>query len=506
MGAGSKSSGGPAKGGAEGEGAPAMRESYFRALIDHSQDLTLVLEGDGTIRYASPAFRRILGHEPQEVQGRDAFGFLHPEDLPEVARVFSEGLEEPGRVVKAEYRVRHADGRWVHVEALGRNLLHDPAVRGIVINSRDVTERHRVEEELRRSEQYFRSLIENALDIISVLAADGTILYESPSYGRILGFPPEEMLGKSAFDFIHPEDLPRVSEIFFEGIRHPGVVISSEYRLRHRDGSWHDFEAVGMNLLEDPAVRGVVVNSHDISERKRYERSLEENAQRLRDFFAVASHELYHPIAIVKGYAQALAEELSGEENPLALQTARALEKAADRLKFMGDELLDLSRLEVSPLEPKRRVIDLAELLRRAAAEMNERGFSSPCTLDLPKGRVLVSADEDKVFRVMTILLENAANHSPPGQAVEVALEEREEMLVVSVLDRGPGVPEENRRRIFDRFFQGEGVMHHSRPGLGLGLYIAREIVEAHGSRIWHEPRPGGGSSFRFTLPAPERA
>ncbi len=109
--------------------------------------------------------------------------------------------------------------------------------------------------------------------------------------------------------------------------------------------------------------------------------------------------------------------------------------------------------------------------------------------------------DPDKFVRLMVILLDNAVKYSPRGSSVDICLGQSGSEALVSVLDRGAGIPERERSRIFDRFYQSEEVLHHSTPGLGLGLYIAKRIVEAHGGRIWCEAREGGGSVFRFTMP-----
>ena len=115
-----------------------------------------------------------------------------------------------------------------------------------------------------------------------------------------------------------------------------------------------------------------------------------------------------------------------------------------------------------------------------------------------------LEADPEHIGQVLVILTENASRFAPEGSMVEVELDSRKEgEAMVSVMDRGPGVPEGDREKIFERFYQVDDDAHHSLGGIGLGLYIAREIVESHGGRIWHEPREGGGSIFRFTLPCP---
>src|ERR1039458_999042 len=120
-----------------------------------------------------------------------------------------------------------------------------------------------------RSDAYFRSLIENASDVISILEPNGKIRYESPSIERVLGYKPEELVGCNAFEFIHPEDVGLIQEIFTEGLDQVDRVMHGEFRFRHKDGSWRMFEGIGKNLLNDPAVRGLIINSRDVTERRR---------------------------------------------------------------------------------------------------------------------------------------------------------------------------------------------------------------------------------------------
>src|ERR1051326_1168127 len=129
-------------------------------------------------------------------------------------------------------------------------------------------------DKLEQTEQQLRPLIENATDIITVLNADGTRRYVSPSIERLLGYKPEELIGKNAFALVHPDDLPELQKVFVAGITNPGIVVTKQFRIKASNGTWRMHEATADNLLNDPTVNGVVVNSRDITARKRLERRL----------------------------------------------------------------------------------------------------------------------------------------------------------------------------------------------------------------------------------------
>ena len=146
-----------------------------------------------------------------------------------------------------------------------------PAVRRAVQEAEERANRLHAETELVRRERRFRSLTEHASDIITILSRDGIFQYNSHSTKRVLGYEPEELVGQSAFALIHPDDLPQVLLTFEQGIQHPELTVTAEFRFRHRDGSWRDLEAVGQSRLGDPEISGVVINSRDVTKRKRIE-------------------------------------------------------------------------------------------------------------------------------------------------------------------------------------------------------------------------------------------
>lgn len=253
----------------------AVRESEarFRALVERGKDAVALIDAGGHFLASTPASTPLLGYERADVVGRDVLALVHPDDLAAVIRALGAIRDEPGASATAEYRMRHKDGDWRWMEGMATNLLDEPAVRAIVVNYRDISDRKRAEAALRDSDARFRSLVQNVSDIIKLLDAGGTILYQSPSVERVLGYPPERRIGSNIFTdpVVHPDDLDRKRRFLAAAVATPDRTVTGEFRLRHADGSWRDIEAVGINLLADPLVGGIVATYRDVTDRKRAE-------------------------------------------------------------------------------------------------------------------------------------------------------------------------------------------------------------------------------------------
>ncbi|UCC61237.1 MAG: PAS domain S-box protein, partial [Dehalococcoidia bacterium] len=271
-------------------------ENRFRALIENASDVIVIINEDGTIRYESPSVEHVLGYTSEELIGQHGFFALHQDDLPRITEEFTHLMENPGGMIQTEIRYQHKNGSWRNIEAIGHNLLNDPAIGGIVVNFRDVTERRRMEEKLRREEEYFRSLIENSLEVIVLINIDGSVRYESPSSLNVTGYSPEERLGRSIFEFVHPDDLPNVSLEFKKLIANQGSIVHSELRGIRKDGKVNYIEASGRNLLDDPMVQGIIINFRDITERKQAEEALRDSEKRFRSI----SESIPLPVSITR--------------------------------------------------------------------------------------------------------------------------------------------------------------------------------------------------------------
>jgi diguanylate cyclase (GGDEF)-like protein/PAS domain S-box-containing protein len=197
---------------------------------------------------------------------------VHPDDREDIRQAVDRSVED-GVMYDIEFRIVRPDGsiRWMGRKGRVICDLTGRAIRMIGV-AMDITERKQAEEALRESEERFRSLVQNSSDITTILDIDGTIRYESPSIERVLGYQPEELIGKNAFDFVHPGDLPHTINVFTEGLTTSGATLSTVYRFRHKDGSWRTLESTGR--VECSTIQGVVINSRDITERKMVEDQL----------------------------------------------------------------------------------------------------------------------------------------------------------------------------------------------------------------------------------------
>jgi diguanylate cyclase (GGDEF)-like protein/PAS domain S-box-containing protein len=249
-------------------------EERFRSLVQNATDLVTIVDEGGTLLYASPSVQRLLGYDPEHWLGHDILLFVHPEDVTETAAIAAEVRSAPGVRATWIVRVRHADASYRYFETTATNLLHVPSVQGVVHNAHDITERWQAEAAVRQSEERFRSLVQNASDLITVIEADTTIKYQSPSVAQVLGYRPEDILGTRLSDLIHADDVARTLAVLHDAVGNPAARATAEMRVRHRDGSWRNVEFIGTDQRDNLAIGGFVLNIRDVSERNALEQQL----------------------------------------------------------------------------------------------------------------------------------------------------------------------------------------------------------------------------------------
>jgi PAS domain S-box-containing protein len=359
------------------------------------------------------------------------------------------------------------------------------------------TERQRAEEALQRSERYYRSLIRNAGDMITVLNPDYTLRWGSRSAGRITGYRPEELYGKPLSELVHPEEVAKVEGIIREVLDTPGASGYFEHRFRHADGTYHMHEVIITNLLDDPSVRGLVINSRDITERKKMEEELTAHNQELDAFAYTVSHDLRTPLALIQGYAQLMrAEDTTELEKEGYL---KSIISAASRMDGLTEALLEYAQAgqpggEATAVDP---AAVLKDVLLDQASTLELKHIEVVTEEDMPG----IMVDSLKLHQVFANLLSNAIKYigDYPQPRIEIGARKEEDSVILHVRDNGPGIESHIMEEIFLPFRR---YGNSSSFSLGIGLSTVKRAVEGWGGRIWVESTSGEGATFFFTAPA----
>ncbi|HEV8320714.1 MAG TPA: ATP-binding protein [Myxococcota bacterium] len=385
------------------------------------------------------------------------------------------------------------------------------------------------------------AIMQGSSDVLAILDAHGTVLWESSSATALHGYAPEEQTGVNPFARVHPDDLPRVLAYFVERLGTPGIADPVEYRYRHKSGRWLHVESVGNNLLHDPAVRGIVVSSRDITRRKEAEAALarrtEQNlalearlqlADRLSAVGRMAAgigHEVNNPLSYVISNQSFALDEVRALTSALAAVAADPTvgADAGARLVGLQRRLAELEAALADALGGAARVRDIVQELRSIAHVDDDpalpvdvvRVVTAALTVagyDIRRRARLtthldpvppVRAPEARLGQVFVHLLLNAAQAIPEsaradGHEIAVTVRRASHATVtVEVRDTGEGIPADLRARIFDPFFTTRPIGR----GLGLGLSVSHAIVTQLGGDLTAAPAPGGGSVFTVTLP-----
>jgi diguanylate cyclase (GGDEF)-like protein/PAS domain S-box-containing protein len=238
----------------------------WERLAHHSREVLMITALDGGLRYIDPSVRSILGYDPEEFAALASLDLVHPEDRRRARAAWRQAAEQVGGETTTTYRVRHRDGAWRWFEVVNTNLALDPVVDGIATYYHDITDRQHAEEALRASEERYRALVSHSYDAVVVTDAWMVASYVSPAMEAMFGYRPEELVGQSGLDHIHPDDLPDVFARAEHLFGAPGNRTVTQMRMRDRQGRWRWCECRSVNLLDHRAVRGVVHNFRDITD------------------------------------------------------------------------------------------------------------------------------------------------------------------------------------------------------------------------------------------------
>lgn len=391
-----------------------------------------------------------------------------------------------------------------HPSAVPELLADHPGITEIILNQVDVViQNARLLERLWEEKRWLETIIQNSADGIIIVDRQCRIMGFNRAMTRFTGYRVNEALGR----FCH-EIFPlrtNTGEDYCAAIcplRHGDTDRPplTEAILTDRQGHSLPVEVTFAALKDEEGLPlGGVIEARDIRARKEAE-------QLQSTFLSVISHELQTPIAIIRGYADLLRDE--GQQLPpeQVQEKLSFIVEESDRLSKMVENLLYASRIQAGGLKLNREPVALGPLAQRVVQRLSSLSAKHILRVEMPDPLPAVLADYERIEEVLVNLVENAIKYSPQGGEVVISAEVTSNEVIVSVADQGIGIPPEERERIFERFSRLDSRLVRQMKGTGLGLFICKSIVEAHGGRIWAEAAPGGGSRFRFTLPREQKA
>ena len=484
---------------------PKRRENIFERLVEGVRDYAIfILDPRGHVMTWNLGAQNIKGYAPEEIIGKHFSTFYTPDAVARGWPQYElETAQRTGRIEDEGWRVRKDGTRfWANVVI---TPIRDDEGRllGFSKVTRDLTERRANEERLRRSEERFRLLLEGVEDYaIMMLDAEGRLTSWNTGAQRILGYTPDEIIGQSFERFYSKEDVAagRPAAELRDAVLHRRAE-DRGWRVR-KDGTrfWADVVVTAL-LDEDGQLRGFAKVTRDLSDRKRME-TLEEQGRHLTEFLAMLAHELRNPLAPIRNALGIMT--MQGELGPQASWARAVIERQTVHLSRLVDDLLDVSRITRGKLRMQSEPLDINAAIHRAIESSRPLLDSRKHHLDvrLSAEPLLVHGDMTRITQVILNILNNAAKYTPEGGRVSIESGMQNGSVAVTVRDNGVGIPPSLIDHVFDMFAQGERTLDRSEGGLGIGLTLAKRIVELHGGAVRARSAGAGlGSEFTITLP-----
>lgn len=469
--------------------------------VEQSPVSVVITDSNANIEYVNAKFSEVTGYSLAEVSGKNS-------------RILQSGLM-PIATYQAMWQTLLAGGEWrgqlrnrkkngelfweeVYISAI-RN--HDGAVTHFIGVKEDITERVRIEEELGRAGRRNDMILSAIGEGIYGVDLESNTTFINPAGARMLGYAPEDLVGRPQHPITHhtrsdgslyPADECKIYSSYRDG---KTFHVSDEVFWR-KDGTSFPVEYVSTPVHEEGKIVGAVVSFRDITERLHVD--LMKN-----EFISTVSHELRTPLTSIRGSLGLIAGGVAGELPAQAKVLVEIAHKNSERLITLVNDILDIEKIESGKMQFDMKPQELVPLIEQALEVNRAYGdqFNVAFMLERPQRAVTVDVDAGRLMQVMANLLSNAAKFSPAGGTVNVSVQCSENRVRISVSDRGQGIPEEFRGKIFQKFSQADSSDTRKKGGTGLGLSITKAIVEQMGGSIGFDSQPNVLTTFFIEFP-----
>jgi len=480
--------------------APEETEARLRAILEAALDCVITIDHEGRVLEFNRSSEQTFGFSRAEALGKPIADLIVPPRLRDAHRRGLGRYLDTGesRILgtRAEFPALCADGSELPVElTVTRVDLPGPPL--FTASLRDISQRRRADDELRRSHELYRLVVLGSKDLIGLVGTDGRVVYASPSHEPKLGYRPESLTGAQLSAIVHPEDASAFGRAWSRalgGERAPFAGI----RLRHADGSWRYLSGAASGIVgEGGSVSMVMITAHDVTDERDRDRARARREQAERDFVTNAAHDLRTPLAAITAALEVLQQgaKTIPEERDAFLAD---LEHETARLGRLMRALLELARVQAAGELPQRRPVRLQPLLAEIADSLRLHpgvGVFVECEHDL-----CALAAPDILERALANVGANAATNTAEGRIVLVARRlGNGGPIELEIADTGCGIAPDDLDHVFDRFYR---AGDRNGDGFGLGLSIVREAVRVLGGTVHVESSLGVGTTVRLRLPA----
>ena len=459
-----------------------------RLGLDELPEVAFVTDPEHMIQAANKKTADILGYAVEELVGWP-LEKIFPKQPHGISLLMAGGDGS----TKFEAKIRTRAGKMVLMSFCAAPVRRDGRTAAIVYLGRDIRLRKLVEGEVKRSRDYFRSIMQNSPNGICVTDTGRTIIMANKVAEDLMGYAVDEMVGRSVYAF-YPDEGKRESDL--ASLRR-GEKISREVELKRKDGTTTPVLVIYSLVDDERGEREMIIESYsDLSDRKRLDRLKNE-------FVFIAAHELRNPATAIRLLLNMIFEDKRITLDPVLRGYLLKMQEGDDRLLRLVDDLLEVSRSESGRLKIDVSPQDITEHVRAIFSEIKPGALTKDVSLrHIPLTPMpLVTADPSKLKEILANLVTNGVKYNVAGGTVTIEHEVRGGMLVTHVADTGIGISHKDQERLFEKFWRSEDMAVRAQSGTGLGLFIVKELVERMGGMLDVTSKVGRGTTFTFTLP-----
>ncbi len=483
------------------------QKRYYEKLIDRSEDFIFVVSREGITKYISPSYQRKIGRNISDRIGKDAFEFIHPDDVNIVKQEFAK-LSTEGQLTSLEFRMQNAYGSWINVLAYGQNLLDDPIIEGIIVNFWDTTQIKKDEDIIRKNELRYRQIFNSFPDIYFQMDMMGVITEISPSVEKIIGFASEEVIGLKPNEY---SNLIGDWNKIIAKLKANSIVHDFDTKIIVKDGGYkHCSLTVEYIFSEDGNpiwLKGVV---RDITTRKENQEKLSISEKELKVankskemLLSIISHDLIGPIGTNKSIVDLIVDQINVLSIEEIVSLVTSLKPSLDSTFSLIENLLSWSRIQQKRIKIHLEKFLINKLISNIVLLLKSQANRKSINLIVKSNRqVTLLADKNQIDIALRNLISNAIKFSNRGDDITIAILGYTTYVEIKIIDSGIGINQQQINDIISGSISTDvrrGT--NNEKGTGFGLVIVNEFIKNNKGKLDVQGEVGEGTTFTITLP-----